>query len=44
MVAPRMAALEAATKVKSLPVMPRRTSLLPCQHLALATAVRLAVD
>jgi len=27
MVAPRMAALEAAIKVKSLPVIPRRTSL-----------------
>lgn len=29
MVAPRIAALEAAMRVKSLPVMPRRTSLIP---------------
>jgi len=33
MVAPRMAALEEAMSVKSLPVIPSRTSLVACQLL-----------
>lgn len=41
MVTPRMAALEAATNVKSLPVMPSSTSLwFGCQSMALLPATR----